>query len=257
MITSALEAASRSLEPIRLEEIGEAALLSRIDRKHILPQALIPGLLAGQSPAYRILEIQGGRIAPYRTLYFDTPDLALYRAHHAGRPRRYKIRVRRYGATDASYLEVKFRNLWGRTQKERVLLQPGDDPLAILRTTNLLCVMQAVDAGALRQALRTDFCRITLVRRDGKERVTLDVGMEFTQGTRTRCFPGVAIAEIKQSRRGPSPILAQLRAADRRQGSLSKYCIGIACLDETVKSNLFLPTLRRLNVLNHAFQAGE
>src|SRR5689334_9364519 len=96
-------------DSISLEELGTAALMDRIDRKFLVPAAALPVVLRALSPHCRILDVNGQKLFHYRTRYYDTPELALYNAHHAGRARRYKVRVRSYNGSDTGYLEVKLR----------------------------------------------------------------------------------------------------------------------------------------------------
>src|SRR5688500_9872946 len=67
---------------ITLDELSDADLMRRIDRKFLLNDRDLSGLLDGCLDDYRILEVSGTRLREYLTRYFDTPDLALYHAHH-------------------------------------------------------------------------------------------------------------------------------------------------------------------------------
>ena len=127
---AAIEAAARALTPVSLGELGEAALLDRVDTKFLLPASLVPEILRRCAPCYRALEVNCARLCRYSTLYFDTADLAFYHAHHAGHARRRKVRVRTYVDTGDRYLEVKLRTNKGRTTKSRVLVRGGATPRA-------------------------------------------------------------------------------------------------------------------------------
>ena len=69
--------------------------MDRVDTKFLLPAVSAPGILASLADGYRVLEVSERRLSRYSTRYFDTPDLRLYHAHHAGRGRRYKVRCGR------------------------------------------------------------------------------------------------------------------------------------------------------------------
>ena len=61
------------LPGIGLAELTEhAALLSRVDRKYVLPTVDAGGLIAELAPAAAVLEIDGRRHFTYESLYFDT-----------------------------------------------------------------------------------------------------------------------------------------------------------------------------------------
>jgi hypothetical protein len=230
-VHAAIAAASR-LDAVSLGDLGAAALMDRVDRKYMLAADLVPDLLAELAGDYRVLEIEGRRLSHYVTRYFDTPDLALYLAHHNDRAPRFKVRVRTYEGAPASYLEVKCKTAAGRTLKERVLLEDED---------------AAFDG--LAEAVRVEYRRLTLVRRDGAERITLDLMLTFRRGDEARVFPNVVIAEVKQAGHGASPFVAAMRARNVRPGGVSKYCAAVANLDPRVKANRFRPALRRLEAL--------
>ena len=245
-------------EAVSLEEMGAAALMDRVDRKFILPVALLPGVLARLRGRYRVLEVNGRRLSRYSTRYFDTADLALYHAHHSGRARRYKVRVRSYVDSESRWLEVKLKTNKGRTHKKRVsLVHDRVGPMERLEREGLLGVTDAVPAGELREAMVVEYTRLTLVRTDAPERITLDLGLTFSRAGEERSFPGLVVAEIKQPRRADSPFLEIVREHGIREGSLSKYCAGIASLEPRARSNRFREALRRLESTGRAPRALE
>ncbi|WP_292705309.1 VTC domain-containing protein, partial [Microbacterium sp. SCN 71-17] len=111
------------LPPVSLEELTEdAALLTRVDRKYLVPLASAAELLEelGRRPhAPRVLEMDARREMAYRSVYFDTPDLLSFRLAAHGRRRRFKLRTRSYLDTGSTFLEMKTRGARGSTQKDR------------------------------------------------------------------------------------------------------------------------------------------
>ncbi len=233
-----VQAAADGLEPIGLEALGAANLQDRIDRKFLAPLNALPAILRGVAADYRVLEVEGRRLCRYSTRYFDTEDLAFYHAHHAGRSPRCKVRVRRYLDSGQSFLEVKQKGGCGRTRKSRTLI--ADDPAWADEVT----LPRLPDQ--LTESLQVDYVRVTLVSRTAAERITLDLMLTFRRDGEAVAFPDVVIVEVKQAGRSRSPFLAALRDLNLREGSLSKYCAGLATLAPQVKSNLFRPALRRL-----------
>ena len=120
-------AALEVLPPVSLEELTEdAALLTRVDRKYLVPLAAAGELLeelGRRADAPRVLEIDARREMAYRSVYFDTPDLLSFRLAAHGRRRRFKLRTRSYLDTGSTFLEMKTRGARGATQKDR------DDPV--------------------------------------------------------------------------------------------------------------------------------
>ncbi|MGO3485578.1 MAG: VTC domain-containing protein, partial [Cellulosimicrobium funkei] len=118
-----VRAALHPLAGVDLDElVGTAALLTRVDRKYVLPVddavAVLDAL--ARTTAARVLEIDGTRSAAYESVYFDTPDLASFRLTATRRRRRFKVRTRTYLDSGTSFLEVKTRAARGTTFKQRV-----------------------------------------------------------------------------------------------------------------------------------------
>jgi hypothetical protein len=235
-----------SFEPISLAELGFATLLDRVDTKFLVPLPALPTLLADLNGQYRALEVAGTRLGRYHTRYFDTPDLALYHAHQAGRLPRYKVRIRSYLESGEQYLEVKLKNNKGRTIKTRRALAPEEGTLELVRLETRSELEGTLSAATLQETLTAGFSRLTLVRRDAPERLTVDVGLWFARGGGRREVTGVAIVEIKQIRHGPADGRDALRSLLLRDATVSKYCLGVALLEPTAKKNRFKRVLTAL-----------
>ena len=129
-MTDTLSSVLSALPPVGLPELDEqAALLTRVDRKYVVPAADLPLLCAGLSA--RVLEIDGRRRFGYASTYFDTPDLASFRGAAHKRRRRFKVRTREYIDTGTAWVEVKTRGPRGSTVKQRLPLDrtPEAGPL--------------------------------------------------------------------------------------------------------------------------------
>ncbi|GMA33426.1 VTC domain-containing protein [Litorihabitans aurantiacus] len=108
--------------PITLAElVASAALLTRTDRKYLLPTAQL-AVVAHADPDLRVLTIDGATAHAYRSTYLDTADLTAYRLAALGRPDRFKVRRRTYVGPDLTYLEVKTAAARGATVKDRLEL---------------------------------------------------------------------------------------------------------------------------------------
>ncbi len=238
------------LAPITLAQMDAVALLDRTDTKYLLRAADLPELLAALAPAYRVLEIAGARLSAYETIYFDTPDFALYRRHHAGRRQRCKVRGRRYVATNRCFFEVKVKAGPGRTHKERVETRELASTVSPALAARLAEWQVALPANALRPAVTNDFVRITLVGQRQPERVTLDLDLRFGAGGRTAALPGLLVAEVKVAGRPHASACVQLmRARHIQPAGFSKYCIGAALLYPELPRNHFKPVLHQVSRL--------
>ena len=120
MATAATGDATAVLPAIGLDEMtARAGLLTRLDRKYLVPADELAGLLTQLEPGARVLEIDGLRRFGYESVYFDSPDLASYLATAHGRRLRFKVRTRTYLDTDDCFVEVKQRGPRGITVKSR------------------------------------------------------------------------------------------------------------------------------------------
>ena len=236
-------------QPTTLDALAAVSLLNRVDTKYLIPVAELPGMLTTLVQAYSVLDVDGQREHTYRTTYFDTPTLALYRDHHAGRAVRHKVRSRTYVDSGLSFFEIKTRTDAGRTVKYRL---ETASPLTTLTPAarTLLAAHLPPEEQALQPILRNDFRRITLVGLHTAERLTLDLGVQFEYEGKTAVLPGVVIAELKQSGIDRGSPVAQLMARRQiRPTSLSKYCVGVAMLLPHTIEQAFAAQLQAIQAL--------
>ena len=107
-LTHKLQKLAQAYEPCFLEDLGETSLMNRTDTKFVLPLKLGIRALIEMQAHYQVLSIDGQRLQPYNTLYFDTPDYYFYHQHQRTRATRFKLRVRTYLANDLKYLGFGF-----------------------------------------------------------------------------------------------------------------------------------------------------
>jgi hypothetical protein len=226
-------------EPISLAEMESVKLMNRTDAKFLIPLKTLPAILEDLRPHYRLLEVNGHRLADYETLYFDTESLQLYHEHQSGRLNRYKIRQRNYVQSNLIFTEVKFKNNKGRTIKTRVRQQqlPGNE----LEENVLGFLMQKTpfDPADLQPVLWVDYTRLTLVSRTTSERLTLDLNLTFRNDHLQKSYEKVVVAEVKQESLKHSFFLDLMKQYKLREGAISKYCLGIMSLYKSVKHNRF------------------
>ena len=231
---------------------AEAALLDRVDTKYLVPLADLATLAERLRPTHAVLEIEGRRTFRYRTTYFDTADLALFRAHIQQRRRRYKCRAREYVDSGLCAFEVKLKGLRGRTVKHRMDYDPAcrDElsgaALAFLRERLAAAYGHEPDPGLI-AALSVAYTRVTLASPERGERLTCDFDLVLRApgGASGRLAPGVVIVESK-SPRGDALADRLLRELGVRPVSgCSKYCLGIGATRPGARSNALRPLLRR------------
>lgn len=234
-----------------LEQQATAALMNRVDSKFMMPVAELAECLAQLDGEYSVLDIQGQRWFHYDTLYFDTRGLAFYHAHHNGKLNRFKVRTRHYREMNRTFLEIKVKNNQRRTVKHRIELidneAQSDEILHFLHSQSGLSVARMVPT------LFVHYRRATLMSADRRERVTLDVDLQFhcADNSQQVDLPGVALMEVKCDRKhGDSAMTRVLKQHGLRPVNFSKYCIGTGLLlGNRVKTNTFKPVLTRLERL--------
>lgn len=245
----AVQAAAR-LQSIGLDDLdAQAGLLSRVDRKYLLPVHRLTELVDALGGDWAVLDIDGRRVFGYESTYFDTPDLLTYRAHLQGRRLRFKVRVRTYLDSGQSMLEVKLKGQRGLTVKERTRhVGERRDHLGVEGESFVgRCLMKAYGQArppGLRPVLTTVNKRLTMVALTHEARLTVDLGVTGSDGTREVIMkPGYVLVESKA---GPSGSEADriLRAIGVRPLSVSKYCVGVAVLRQELPSNPWHRTLR-------------
>lgn len=236
----------QAFEPISLSQMERVALLNRTDTKFMLGEEQLEALLTRLPADYWLLEMESGRVHPYQTLYFDTPNFDLYLEHHAGKRNRHKIRSRRYLSNNLSFLEVKAKRGDNQTVKNRVQTAEMVTHLTP-QTEQFLAGYLPAGEPALEPKLWNAFSRLTLVGKNYQERLTLDLNLQFFNDEIVVPLPGLVIAEIKQAGQNrKSPFMAHIQALGVRPAGFSKYCIGVALLYPHLKHNNFKPKLRQM-----------
>ena len=266
-----------------LAELNDAAgLLTRVDRKYLVPLERAQELVGGLSSEARVLEIDGRRRFSYASTYFDTPGLEAFMLTARKRRRRFKVRTRTYLDSGLCFLEVKTRGARGTTVKRRMGYHPDDASrltgsgrafvAACLASTGVTGPAAARDiAAALRPVLATTYERTTLHLPHAEARATIDTALTWrrlTPGGRERAatvagtpqalrpahltaaidggepvaVAGVAVVETKNPAT-PSPADRALWDAGHRPARISKYATGMALLHPELPANRWYRTL--------------
>jgi hypothetical protein len=231
------------LDPITLDELLEKAeMMTRVDRKYLVPVAALDAVLGDLDAGTRVLEIDGARASEYQSVYFDTDDLESYLAAARRRRRRFKIRTRTYVDTAQCYLEVKTRGGRSLTVKERIehpvdesgSLQSDGDYVDFALTG---AGIDSVDARHLHPSLVTNYHRTTLFIPTGNSRATIDTALSWTRPSgRSISTPSLVVIETK-SGATPSVVDKVLWANGHRPTNISKYGTGMAAMRPELPSN--------------------
>lgn len=245
-----MDTSLEKFDTISLKEMDSVKLMDRTDTKYTFSIKHLADILNEIKEDYKVLVIEGKKLSRYETLYYDTDQLFLYYRHHSGELNRYKIRHRTYVESNVGFLEVKFKNNKGRTIKERI--KKRDVPYQWENeSSNFLQSKLPFDPKSLIPVLWVNYSRLTLVNKLSAERLTIDLQLEFKKQEKTIKFNNLVIAEVKQEKKKASPFIKLMKKYHIREGSISKYCMGIATSYENVKKNNFKPKLTAIqNLLN-------
>lgn len=231
--------------PISLEEMEKVKLMNRMDVKYIFNENILPSILEEIRDDYFILYTGGTSTAEYNTLYFDTPENKFYIQHHNGKLNRYKVRYRKYVDSEITFFEIKFKNNKGRVIKDRIQVEGIKQKLE--ENEEILVRKKIGKKIILEPRLENRFNRITLVAKEGIERLTIDFNLQFIFNREKQGVPSLAIAEIKQERYSrSSKIMEVLRQFGVRPERMSKYAIGMSIFSGE-KANSFKEKRIKIN----------
>ena len=182
---------TKRLTTTTLAELNSAAgLLTRVDRKYLVPLTCAQNLVDGLTPHARVLAIDERRRFSYTSTYFDTPGLEAFMFAARKRRRRFKVRTRTYLDSGLCFLEVKTCGARGSTVKRRMgyyaddasrLTGPGRAFVAAcLAGTGVTGSAAAREvAAALRPVLTTTYERTTLHLPRTEARATIDTALTW------------------------------------------------------------------------------
>lgn len=237
-------------------------MLERLDNKYIIAAANLRPALEAFSARFDVLEIEGKRAFTYATRYYDDTERRAYYDHHQGRRKRCKVRVRNYLDGGFSFLEVKLKDRRGATQKKRLKVDPAmhqlDQSCADFIQTCYRDLYQEDFSQPLLPVIEMQYERITLVAKQGGERMTIDTGMDFKADSAQKTVSDEFFIIETKSARGNGIADKILRSLHLHPTArCSKYCIGMAALGLVDRRNRFLPAMRRLELLEPAQRGAD
>jgi hypothetical protein len=205
--------------------------------------AELPDILEVMRPFYDVLNIEGKVIFDYTSQYFDNENYRFFNDHHRSLPHRYKVRIRTYIDSNASFLEVK-EKIKGRTDKKRIAIEGFTDTFTGEHAEFLRKRLK--EEMNLHPVMVNSYRRITLVNKTCEERLTID--FDVTNGSldlthnKEQTLSQIVIAELKQPKLNRNSPFYQLMKNRRiHPFRISKFCFGMMDLYDqyVLKSNRF------------------
>lgn len=237
-----------TFESVSLQDLDAVKLQNRIDTKYMLTIQELEKVLHEIQKNQKVLEIDDTRLFTYKTVYFDTPDFRFYKDHHNGCINRVKVRCREYVDSHLVMYEIK-RKLFGtRTDKQRKVI--AQLPEQISQEDYALIGYKRLNAQPVEKKMTNEFRRITLTNKEFTERITIDLDIRLSNEHETIHLPEIAVIEVKQGKTDVfSHTIQVLKKFGIRESSFSKYAIGTALLEKTLKHNAFKPILLKIEKL--------
>lgn len=164
---------------LNLTELNaSASYLKRIDRKYLLNWKQLLEILDDLKNDFQVLEIKWKKTFSYDNVYMDTPDYLFYNQHQEKESNRTKIRTRYYVDSNLAFFEYKQKNNW-ITSKYRYEFPSEEHGFMTKGKSRFFeWVWQSLyewkKAPKISPSIKTKYKRITLVRRDWSERLTID-----------------------------------------------------------------------------------
>jgi hypothetical protein len=254
-----IKIALNQITPISLDAISCVRLMNRIEIKYVFAATRLTDIIALLADQYAVLEIDNLRVFPYSTTYFDTPEHLFYYQHLRGGFNRQKVRYRRYEATNNSFLEIKKKNNKGRTIKCRIENEPhfGSFDDSAMRFIN---EHLPLDSRVLSPSLINRFSRITFAGCEMKERITIDFNVSFAnpENKLQLDMPYLAIVEFKkEAQSDTSRFKNMIKQLSIYPTGFSKYCVGSAITNASLRKNLIKPKLLLLNKIENEYTRSD
>jgi hypothetical protein len=241
----------KEFDAITLEQMDKVKFLDRMDSKFVFTFEQLPAILKVLVSDYYLLQIDGNPLSFYETLYYDTKDLGFYLKHQNGKLNRFKVRKRHYVNSNLAFFEIKFKNNKERTIKKRIVIDDKSEHIDD-KSEKLLLEHTGLSADMLHPSIWVYYTRITLVNKNLTERLTIDFDMYFKDiNKQIKEYPKIVIAELKQDRTLRSAFTSMMHKDHIANFSISKYCLGIAEINQSVKKNNFKGKILQINKMNY------
>ncbi|MCH8518740.1 polyphosphate polymerase domain-containing protein [Candidatus Gracilibacteria bacterium] len=231
-----------------------ASYLKRIDRKFLLTEAQFLEILKDLSSDFRALEIDGKRVFNYDNVYMDTDDYLFYKQHQEEVPGRTKVRTRHYtDAGDLAFFEYKQKEN-GVTKKFRYQF-PAEEHGVMTKGKKRFFdgVWQSLygtKAPAISAAMKTAYNRLTLVNKDGSERLTIDFNISVrdlrNDIANDITLDNLVIIESKSLSENCKSVQTIEAHGIARANSCSKYSLGVVYSGLAEKWSKFQETMNRI-----------
>lgn len=245
----------QDFEPISLSELNaKASFLKRIDKKFLLNADQFAEVLWELKNDFKVLEIKGKKIFSYDNIYMDSDEYLFYNQHQDKKNSRTKVRTRYYLDSNTAYFEYKQKVDWV-TNKYRYEF-PSEEHGFMTKGKKRFFewVWQSIynedRAPKISPSIQTKYKRITLVKNDWSERLTIDFDIK-TQDLRDKKskeidLKNLVIIESKSLNKecDSAKIMGKHNITEAK--SCSKYSLWVVYSGIAKKYDTFIETMEKI-----------
>jgi len=258
----------KDFSTLSLNELNaKASYLKRIDRKFLVTKPQFKDILNDLKEKFQVLEIKWKKVFDYDNVYMDTNDYLFYNQHENGEKSRTKVRTRLYKDSDLSFFEYKQKKN-GITRKFRYEF-PSEEHGIMTKWKKRFFdwVWQSLYEGKktpeISPAIQTVYKRITLVSKDGSERLTIDFDIKTkdlrNKNSKETDLKNLVIIESKSLNKDCFSCNIIAKHNIEQANSCSKYSLWVVYAWLTEKHETFNETMEkikdiRLDTLKNRFR---
>ncbi len=245
----------KKFEKLTLTELNStASFLKRIDRKFLLTTKEFKETLEDFKKDFRVLEIAGQRMFKYDNVYMDTSDYKFYNDHQNGVNPRTKIRTRLYKDSDLTFFEYKHKKDWVTTKYRYQFPMDEHGIMTKWKKRFFEWVWQSINNGEkaphITPAIRTTYDRITLVSKNGEERMTIDFNIKTKNLRRKNArvveLKNLVIIESKTLKKDALAIDVMKKHNIKKAKACSKYSLWVVYAGLAEKYDHFANTMEKI-----------
>jgi hypothetical protein len=233
---------------------AKASFLKRIDKKYLLNWAQFSDVLDDLKNDFQVLEIKWQKVFSYDNVYLDTQDYLFYNQHQNKEKNRTKIRTRYYVDSNLAFFEFKQKNNW-ITSKYRYEF-PSEEHGFMTRGKKRFFewVWQSTynweKAPKITPSIKTTYKRITLVNKDGSERLTIDFDIRTLdlrwENTSEVNLKNLVIIESKSLNKKCDSCKIMTKHNIKKAKSCSKYSLWVVYSWLAKKFDTFKETIEQI-----------
>ncbi|MFK7780075.1 MAG: polyphosphate polymerase domain-containing protein [Candidatus Gracilibacteria bacterium] len=240
---------------ISLTELNAtASYLKRMDKKFLLNYKQFSKVLDELMEDFYVLEINGKKIFSYDNIYMDTPDYLFYNQHQDKKKSRTKVRTRYYIDSNLAFFEYK-QKIKGITSKYRYEFPSEEHGFMTRGKTRFFegvwqSMYENTKTPKISPSIKTKYRRITLVSKDGSERLTIDFDVranDLRDNKSTEVnLKNLIIVESKSLNKDCLSVRIMKKHNIKKAKSCSKYSLGVVYSGLAKKYDTFTATMKQI-----------